>query len=57
MSSKIIKCIDCGITFVFTVAAQKFYASHNYSDPKRCKKCRELKKQQNRQDRRDSFYR
>jgi NAD-dependent SIR2 family protein deacetylase len=41
---KTIKCQDCGKEFVFTEKDQKFYAEHNFVEPKRCKTCRDLRK-------------
>ena len=41
---KEIICAGCGDTFIFSVREQSFYASKNFSDPKRCKNCREKRK-------------
>ena len=35
-----IKCQDCGTTFVFSHAEQKFYEEKGFAPPKRCKYCR-----------------
>lgn len=38
--TKILTCADCGEEFVFTVAAQEYFAEKGYSeDPKLCKAC------------------
>ncbi len=37
---KILICSECKQEFVFTVAAQQYFAEHGYAeDPKRCKTC------------------
>ncbi|MEA2031121.1 MAG: zinc-ribbon domain containing protein [candidate division Zixibacteria bacterium] len=37
---KVLVCSECGEEFVFTVAAQQYFAERGYSeDPKRCKSC------------------
>ena len=37
---KILICADCGEEFVFTVAAQEYFAEKGYTeDPKLCKSC------------------
>jgi hypothetical protein len=37
---KILICCECGQEFVFTVAAQAYFAERGYmEDPKRCKSC------------------
>jgi hypothetical protein len=38
--TKILICADCGEEFVFTVAAQEYFAEKGYTeDPKLCKSC------------------
>jgi hypothetical protein len=38
--TKILICADCGEEFVFTVAAQEYFAEKGYTeDPKLCKYC------------------
>jgi len=38
--TKILTCADCGEEFVFTVAAQEYFAEKGYTeDPKLCKTC------------------
>lgn len=37
---KILICADCGEEFVFTIAAQEYFAGKGYTeDPKLCKSC------------------
>ena len=37
---KILVCCECGEEFVFTAAAQEYFAERGYTeDPKRCKAC------------------
>ena len=37
---KILICVQCGEEFVFTAAAQQYFAERGYTeDPKRCKTC------------------
>jgi len=37
---KILRCVECGEEFVFTVSAQEYFAERGYNeDPKRCKHC------------------
>lgn len=49
---KILICCDCGQEFVFTCAAQQYFAERGYTeDPKRCKSChtryKKLQRQRN----------
>lgn len=39
-----IRCKDCGDSFLFTAAEQKYYEEKGLVPPKRCKKCREARK-------------
>lgn len=41
---RVIECCDCGRKFLFTTGEQRFYASHQYQLPKRCKACRQRNK-------------
>jgi len=41
---KILKCVDCGTSFVWTAGEQAFYYSKGLSQPKHCPACRELRK-------------
>ena len=43
-SGELITCKDCGIPFIFTSGESKFYESHGWGKPIRCKNCRERKK-------------
>jgi len=39
-STRILICVDCGEEFVFTAAAQEYFAARGYhDDPRRCKTC------------------
>jgi DNA-directed RNA polymerase subunit RPC12/RpoP len=42
MENKIIKCIDCGQEFVWTVGEQEFYQSKALQAPTRCPVCRAI---------------
>lgn len=44
-SVELITCKDCGIPFIFTSGESRFYESHGWGNPIRCKNCREKKKQ------------
>lgn len=44
LSDKILKCKDCGKTFVFTADDQKYFAEKGYLPPKRCKSCRYIRR-------------
>lgn len=38
--AKILICVQCNEEFVFTIAAQEYFAERGYTeDPKRCKTC------------------
>lgn len=40
MQHRILKCVECGEEFVFTVAAQEYFLEKGYlQSPKRCKAC------------------
>jgi hypothetical protein len=41
---KTIKCMECGMEFIFSAAEQEFFASKGFTAPKRCKACRMKKK-------------
>ena len=45
---RVLICCECGEEFVFTAAAQQYFAERGYAeDPKRCKACyTQLKKSQ-----------
>src|SRR5262245_26167861 len=47
IQDRLIKCVDCGEEFTFTVGEQEFYRSHGLTNaPTRCKRCRENRKGQ-----------
>ena len=39
-----IECYDCGRKFLFSTGEQRFFASHQFQAPKRCKACRQVNK-------------
>lgn len=49
-----IKCQDCGNSFVFSEAEQRFYEEKNFIPPKRCKACRNARVLRNNKERRDT---
>ena len=40
LKNKTIRCVDCGMDFVFTDGEQRYFASKKLSVPKRCPGCR-----------------
>ncbi len=47
LQDRVIKCVDCGEEFTFTVGEQEFYRDHGLTNaPTRCKNCREKRKGQ-----------
>jgi hypothetical protein len=43
-TDKILRCCDCGESFVFTAGEQAYYRSKGLSEPKRDKACRARRK-------------
>ena len=43
-SDKVLTCADCGQEFVFSAREQEFYASRQFSEPRRCGSCRASRK-------------
>jgi len=41
---KVLMCVDCGQSWVFTAGEQAFFWSKGLSEPRRCKPCRERRK-------------
>ncbi len=41
---EILKCTDCGASFVFTEREQSFYRMQGWNKPIRCQECRSRKK-------------
>lgn len=39
-----VKCLDCGVSFIFSAEDQEFFAKKGYSEPKRCASCRAARK-------------
>jgi len=47
LQDRVIKCVDCGEDFTFTIGEQEFYRDHGLTNaPTRCKRCRENRKGQ-----------
>lgn len=40
LKDKLLRCIDCGADFTFTVGEQRYFFSKGLSVPKRCPQCR-----------------
>jgi len=43
-SDKVLTCADCGQEFVFSAREQEFYATRQFSEPRRCSSCRASRK-------------
>ena len=43
-ADKVLTCADCGQEFVFSAREQEFYASRQFSEPRRCGACRASRK-------------
>lgn len=43
-SDKVLTCADCGQEFVFSAREQEFYATRQFSEPRRCTSCRASRK-------------
>ena len=41
----VLRCVDCGQEFTFSVDEQLFFTSKQLSIPKRCKPCRKARRQ------------
>jgi len=40
-TDRVLKCVDCGAEFVFTVGEQRFFHDKEFkNDPKHCKQCK-----------------
>jgi len=52
--TKILMCAECGEEFVFTIAAQEYFAEKGYTeDPKLCKTCYMHRKREKKPPNRD----
>ena len=40
LQDKLLRCVDCGADFTFTVGEQRYFLSKGLSTPKRCPRCR-----------------
>ena len=43
-TDKTLRCEDCSQDFSFTASEQEFYASRDFTEPRRCRNCRALRK-------------
>jgi CxxC-x17-CxxC domain-containing protein len=43
-SDKVLRCADCEQEFSFSASEQEFYASRDFSEPRRCPTCRASRK-------------
>ena len=43
-ADKVLTCADCGQEFVFSAREQEFYATRQFSEPRRCGSCRASRK-------------
>jgi len=43
-TDKILRCADCGQDFAFSASEQEFYASRDFTEPRRCPTCRAARK-------------
>ncbi len=43
-SDKVLRCEDCSQEFAFSASEQEFYASRDFSEPRRCPSCRAARK-------------
>ena len=43
-ADKVLTCADCGQEFVFTAREQEFYATRQFTEPRRCGSCRASRK-------------
>jgi CxxC-x17-CxxC domain-containing protein len=43
-ADKVLTCADCGQEFVFSAREQEFYATRQFSEPRRCGPCRASRK-------------
>jgi CxxC-x17-CxxC domain-containing protein len=44
MSDKTLTCVDCSSEFTFSASEQEFYASREFTEPRRCPACRAARK-------------
>jgi len=46
MEDKIIKCVDCGKEFIFSISEQEWFLEKGFkAEPKRDKNCRKIKRE------------
>ncbi len=44
LKNKTLRCVDCGMDFIFTVGEQRYFLSKGLSVPKRCPQCRQRRR-------------
>ena len=55
-TDKVLKCEDCQQEFTFSASEQEFFASRDFSTPRRCPSCRAIRKAARGQDAGGSSY-
>lgn len=43
---KLIDCLSCGVTFLFTAGEQDYYTNKSLKPPKRCAPCRQIRREE-----------
>jgi hypothetical protein len=44
LQDKLLRCLECGADFAFTIGEQRYFFSKELSIPKRCPACRQKRK-------------
>jgi CxxC-x17-CxxC domain-containing protein len=44
MADRALTCADCQAEFIFTASEQEFFATRQFSEPRRCPSCRAVRK-------------
>lgn len=44
LQDKLLRCLDCGADFTFTIGEQRFFLSKKLTTPKCCPACRQKRK-------------
>lgn len=44
LQDKLLRCLECGAGFAFTVGEQRYFLSKGLSAPKRCPQCRKRRR-------------
>ncbi len=45
LQDKILRCLECGADFTFSVGEQRYFLSKGLSIPKRCPRCRQRRRE------------